>query len=67
LRYVGSDPTKHIWDFTVGERNLQSFFLHPNSTALDPKTASKSVAQDDSIALDHEDIMDDESDDNLDD
>ncbi len=67
LRYVGSDPTKHIWDFTVGERNLQSFFLHPNSTALDPKTASKSLAQDDSISLDHDDIMDDESDDKLDD
>ena len=67
LRYVGSDPTKHIWDFTVGERNLQSFFLHPNSTAIDPKTASKSVAQDDSISLDHEDIMDDEPDDKLDD
>lgn len=67
LRYVGSDPTKHIWGFTVGERNLQSFFLHPNSTALDPKPASKSVAQDDSISLDHEDIMDDEPDDKLDD
>ncbi len=66
-RYVGSDPTKYIWDFTVGERNLQSYFLHPNSTALDPKPASKSAAQDDSISLDHEDIMDDQPDDKLDD
>jgi len=69
IRYAGSDPTKHIWDFTVGERNLQSFFLHPNSTALDPKSKSfpTSVAQDDSISFDHEEILDDESDDKLDD
>ena len=67
LRYVGSDPTKHIWGFTVGERNLQSFFLHPNSTALDPKPTLKSVVQDELISLGHEDIMDDDSDDKLDD
>ena len=67
LRYVGSDPTKHIWGFTVGERNLQRFFLHPNSTALDPKPTLKSVVQDELISLGHEDIIDDDSDDKLDD
>jgi hypothetical protein len=58
MRYVGSDPAKHIWDFKVGERGLQSFFLHPNSTALDPK----SVHQDDSIPFNQDDIMEGVSD-----
>ena len=58
MRYVGADPAKHIWDFKVGERGLQSFFLHPNSTALDPK----SVDQDDSISFNQDDIMEGVSD-----
>lgn len=58
LRYVGSDPTKHIWDFTVGERNLQSFFLHPNSTALDPKP----MVEDDLVAVDQDDNLEEATD-----
>ena len=37
MRYLGSDPTKHIWNFTVGERGTHKYFLHPHSTAHDPK------------------------------
>jgi hypothetical protein len=53
-RYSGSDPAKHIWDFTVGEKGLHKYFLHPHSTALDPHP----VAQDDLVEGDQDYIMD---------
>ncbi len=58
MRYVGSDPTKHIWDFTLGERGTHKYFLHPNSTALDPKP----MVQEDFVEVDHDEIMEDVTD-----
>ena len=57
-RYVGSDPAKHIWDFKVGDRGTHNYFLHPNSTALDPKP----VVQDDLLRVNQADIKEDVSD-----
>ena len=53
-RYSGSDPAKHIWDFTVGEKGLHKYFLHPHSTALD----SHPVAEVDLVEGDQGYIMD---------
>lgn len=58
MRYVGSDPTKHIWNFTVGERGTHKYFLHPHSTALDPKP----TVQDDFVEVDLDDNMEDVTD-----
>ena len=56
--YAGSDPTKHIWDFTVGERGTHKYFLHSHSTALDPKP----MIQDDLVEVDQDEIMEDVTD-----
>ena len=55
MRYLGSDPTKHIWNFTVGERGTHKYFLHPHSTALDPKP----TVQDDFVEVDLDDNIED--------
>ena len=61
VRYLGSDPSKHFWDFKLGERGLQHFFLLPSTTHLDSKNEAKPMIQDHTISFTHEDILDDES------
>ena len=56
--YVGSDPTKHIWDFTVGDRGTHKYFLHPHSTVLDPKP----TVQDDFVDVDQDENLEEVTD-----
>jgi hypothetical protein len=61
VRYLGSDPSKHFWDFKLGERGLQHFFLLPSTTHLDSKNEAKPMIQDHTFSFTHADILDDES------
>ena len=56
--YVGSDPTKHIWDFTVGDRGTHKYFLHPHSTVLDPKP----TVQDDFVDVEQDENLEEVTD-----